>query len=161
MKTLKVCAAAAALLVLSAAAHAQQGSDQGASGAAGHGHTAPDAAPPAGSMHDGMQMPPTMHGAPGATAAAGWKGDQGPASKAYAEANARMHAEMDIEFSGDADRDFARGMIAHHNGAIAMAKILVEYGKDPELRKLAGEVIEAQSAEIEFLQDWLEKTGSD
>ncbi|MGQ7794212.1 CopM family metallochaperone [Faunimonas sp. B44] len=107
-----------------------------------------------------MQMPPGMHGGQGSGEAAAPKGDQGPASKAYAEANARMHAEMDIEFSGDADRDFARGMIAHHNGAIAMAKILLEHGSDPELRKLAEEVIEAQSEEIEFLQAWLEKNGS-
>ena len=85
------------------------------------------------------------------------KGDQGPSSQAFAETNARMHAGMDIEFSGNADVDFARGMIAHHQGAIDMAKIELEYGKDPEMRKLAEEVIKAQEAEIEMMKAWLEK----
>ncbi|MFD1327331.1 CopM family metallochaperone [Mycoplana ramosa] len=85
------------------------------------------------------------------------KGDNGPSSKAFAEANARMHAGMDIEFSGNADVDFARGMIAHHQGAIDMARIELEYGKDPAMRKLAEDVIKAQEGEIEMMKAWLEK----
>jgi len=78
-------------------------------------------------------------------------GDQGPSSKAFAEANAKMHADMAIEFSGDTDVDFVRGMIAHHQGAIDMAKIQLQYGKDPEIRKLAEEVIKAQEGEIAMI----------
>ena len=85
------------------------------------------------------------------------KGDQGPSSKAFAEVNAKMHAGMDIEFSGNADVDFARGMIAHHQGAIDMAKIELEYGTDPAMRKLAEEVIKAQEGEIEMMKAWLEE----
>lgn len=85
------------------------------------------------------------------------KGDQGPSSQAFAEANAKMHAGMDIEFSGNADVDFARGMIAHHQGAIDMAKIELEHGKDPAMRKLSEEVIKAQEGEIEMMKAWLEK----
>ncbi len=86
-------------------------------------------------------------------------GDQGPSSKAFAEANAKMHADMAIEFSGDTDVDFVRGMIAHHQGAIDMAKIQLQYGKDPEIRKLAEEVIKAQEGEIAMMREWLVKQG--
>jgi len=92
--------------------------------------------------------------------AAAPKGDQGASSQAFAAANAKMHAGMDIEFSGNADVDFARGMIAHHQGAIDMAKIELEYGKDPEMRKLAEEVIKAQEAEIEMMKAWVAKHGN-
>jgi uncharacterized protein (DUF305 family) len=87
------------------------------------------------------------------------KGDQGEASKAYAKANAAMHTGMDITFTGNADVDFAKGMIPHHQGAIDMAKIVLQYGKDAEIRKLADDVIKAQEGEITFMKDWLAKNG--
>ena len=85
------------------------------------------------------------------------KGDQGPSSKAYGEANARMHEGMDIEFSGDADIDFVRGMIAHHQGAIDMAKVQLKYGKDENIKSLSEGIIKAQEAEIKMMEDWLSK----
>jgi uncharacterized protein (DUF305 family) len=85
------------------------------------------------------------------------KGDQSPSSMAFAKANAAMHTAMDIEYSGNADADFAKGMIPHHQGAVEMAKIELEFGKDPELRKLAGDIIKAQETEIAFMNAWLEK----
>jgi hypothetical protein len=78
-----------------------------------------------------------------------------PSTKAYRVANARMHAGMAIDYSGDADADFVRGMIAHHRGAIEMAETVLEYGKDPEIRKLAEGVIAAQEAEVATLRTWL------
>ncbi|MBD3896553.1 DUF305 domain-containing protein [Halomonas sp. ML-15] len=82
-----------------------------------------------------------------------------PAVQAYREANDRMHEGMMVGFTGDADVDFARGMIPHHQGAIDMANIVLEYGEDEALQQLAREIIEAQEEEIAFLEDWLEEHG--
>ncbi|MGV3579954.1 CopM family metallochaperone [Brevundimonas sp.] len=71
-----------------------------------------------------------------------------PSTRAYREAADRMHQAMNIAYTGDADIDFLRGMIAHHEGAIAMAKIAVEQGEAEDVRGLAQEIIDAQQAEI-------------
>lgn len=83
-----------------------------------------------------------------------------PAVAAYKAAAARMHQDMDIAYTGDADVDFVRGMIPHHAGAVAMAKIELAFGTDPEIRKLAEAVVKAQEEEIAFMKAWLEKKGA-
>lgn len=80
-----------------------------------------------------------------------------PSTKAFKTANDKMHAAMAIKFSGDADVDFVKGMIPHHQGAVEMARVVLAHGKDPELRKLAEGIIKAQDEEIAFMKAWLEK----
>ena len=55
----------------------------------------------------------------------------------------------------DPDVAFAAGMLPHHIGAVKMAEVELKYGKDPEMRKLAEDIINAQQAEIEHMQKWL------
>jgi len=63
-------------------------------------------------------------------------------------ANERMHRDMAITFTGNADRDFAASMIPHHQGAIDMARVVLAHGADPALRELAQGVIRDQEREI-------------
>lgn len=78
-----------------------------------------------------------------------------PSTLAFKAANDKMHTDMAIEYTGNADVDFVRGMIAHHQGAVDAARVLLEYGSDPEVRAFAEGVIAAQEAEITWLQTWL------
>ncbi len=83
--------------------------------------------------------------------------NKAPSTKEFAAANDKMHKDMAIAFSGNADVDFVRGMIPHHQGAIDMAKVVLAHGKDKEIAKLAADVIKAQETEIAQMRDWLKK----
>lgn len=102
-----------------------------------------------GGMHGGTAMPRAGQTPPPA--------DQSVSSLAFRAVNDKMHRDMAIALQGDPDRDFAELMIAHHQGAIDMAKVAVAFGKNPEIRQLAEEIIAAQEREIAFLREWLEK----
>ena len=81
-----------------------------------------------------------------------------PAStKAYRDAMTKMDQGMAITYSGNADKDFVAGMIAHHQGAIDMARVELRYGTDPQIQKLARNVISAQEKEIAFMKNWQAK----
>ena len=81
------------------------------------------------------------------------------ATRAYIEAMNTMHAGMMMAFTGDADVDFIKGMIPHHQGAIDAAKVQLRYGTDPEARAFAEKVIAAQQAEIVWMTTWLRTRG--
>jgi uncharacterized protein (DUF305 family) len=68
------------------------------------------------------------------------------------QAMERMQRDMSIVPSGDPDRDFAAMMIPHHQGAIDMAKLELQFGKNPVLRRLAQGIIVEQLQEIEVMQ---------
>ena len=121
-----------------------------------------------GMQHDGPmkkdQMPMQGQKMPGMGGMGGMgamkpKGDNSPSSLALHGVNAKMHEAMDITYTGNADRDFVAGMIPHHQGAIDMAKVVLAFGKDPEIKKLAEGVIKAEEAELASMQEWLKKQG--
>jgi uncharacterized protein (DUF305 family) len=75
----------------------------------------------------------------------------------YVDIVENMHKEMDIDLTGDPDVDFVKLMIPHHQSAIEMAQLVLKYGKDPEIRAIAEDVIREQEREIAELQEWLKK----
>lgn len=79
---------------------------------------------------------------------------------AFAEVNASMMQDMHaLTPTGDVDYDFMRGMIPHHQGAVGMARVLLEQGTDRTLRTLAEDIVAAQEAEITQMQAWLGQHG--
>jgi uncharacterized protein (DUF305 family) len=84
--------------------------------------------------------------------------NQTAATKAYMEAAERMHGPMmEGMQASDPDVAFVRGMIAHHQGAIDMAKVVLQYGKDDQTKKWASDIIRDQQREITEMQEWLKK----
>jgi uncharacterized protein (DUF305 family) len=106
----------------------------------------------------GMGMMPGMTPGMGMMPGMGaMQGGEDPHEAALGAVNRRMHREMSQPGSGDADVDFARAMVAHHRGAVDMAKLALAFGDDPEMRKLAEGVIAAQTEEIRTLEAWLQR----
>ena len=137
MKKIAIAAAAAALLAAPLATLA------GTAFAQAHTHGAmPDAQGMSKMMDDMMPKP-----------------SDPPAVKAQKEAHMAMMKNMNVPLTGDADVDFVRGMIPHHQGAVEMAKVVLQHGKDPEIRKMAEKMIADQEREIAEMKSWLAKRG--
>lgn len=100
-------------------------------------------------MHAHHPMPAKMSGKMG-------KVKRSAAIEAYIASAGGMHQAMNITYTGDADIDFARGMVPHHQGAVNMVEVLHKYGKDAELRELGKRIVTAQNAEIGIMKRWLE-----
>ena len=77
-------------------------------------------------------------------------------SRFTSEMNVAMSAMMkDMHapgYVGDPDIDFLAMMIAHHEGAVEMARLVLVHGRDPATRRLADEIIASQSVEIESMK---------
>jgi uncharacterized protein (DUF305 family) len=117
-----------------------------------------------------MSMQAHQHQAQSATSTVGWP----PAPTAafiastdktfgqlMSDAMSVMHKGMhNAPYTGEPDHDFVTMMIPHHQGAIDMAKVLLLYGKDPQMRRLAQEIITDQQSEIQLMQLWLTQHGA-
>lgn len=84
-------------------------------------------------------------------------GPTDPVAGAFEAINRRMHKEMMPAAGLSPDAAFVTGMIPHHEGAIDMAKVVLAFGADPEIKKLAQAIIAAQAEEIAFMRAWLAK----
>ena len=76
------------------------------------------------------------------------------------QAMERMHEQMAAvkpSSPPNADVDFARLMLPHHQAAIEMAKVELECGNDPQMKRLAQEIVTEQQSEMELMQLWLKK----
>jgi uncharacterized protein (DUF305 family) len=79
-------------------------------------------------------------------------------TKKYQQINENMHKSMDIKFTGDADKDFLAAMIPHHQGAVEMAEVVLQHGKNPKIRQLAQEIITLQKKEIAEMKQLLKES---
>lgn len=80
--------------------------------------------------------------------------DGGGSSEGLTAANDKMMKDMDVKLTGNADRDFVAMMMPHHQGAVDMAEVELKYGRDPQLKKLARDIVAAQRKEIAFMKKW-------
>jgi uncharacterized protein (DUF305 family) len=162
MKTILI--NAVALFALSAPAMAQH--DHGSSAAAGsspaasqgHGHMPMMQAQGGGMMQGQGGM---MHGRGGMQGQGGMsQSAQSEATRGYMAAMEKMDRPM-MEAAQDSDPDaaFVKAMIPHHQGAIDMARVVLQHGKDEQAKKWANDVIREQQRELAEMQEWLKKRG--
>ena len=104
---------------------------------------------PQGHTMPGMSMPGMPMAAPGA--------DASPSTKAFKAADEKMMKDMNRPMTGNADQDFVAGMLPHHGAAVDMARVEIQYGKDPEMLRLAREIVAAQEKEITQMKAWQTK----
>lgn len=85
-------------------------------------------------------------------------GQMDDVQKGNMDAMMKMHGPMmKAAMIKDADLAFNCGMIAHHQGAIAMSEVELKLGKDEESKKMAQMIIDAQKKEIQEMTAWVEK----
>jgi len=83
---------------------------------------------------------------------------EGTAGLEMEQAMEKMHTGIaSIKPTGDNDADFVRFMLPHHQAALDMAKAELTHGKDPQMRRLAQEIVTDQQSEIELMQFWLKR----
>lgn len=88
----------------------------------------------------------------------GGGGRHGPNSsvgdRAFAASEAEMHRGMAAASGETVDQAYIAKMIEHHRGAVAMAEVAMRDSKDPEIRRMAQGVIDAQTREIAEMRAW-------
>ena len=93
---------------------------------------------------------PQTHGADHASPSAGVT----PGDRAFAASEAEMHRLMAAASGETVDQAYIAKMIAHHEGAVAMAEVALRDSRDPEVRRMARAVVDAQTREIAEMRAW-------
>jgi uncharacterized protein (DUF305 family) len=109
--------------------------------------------------HPDMPMMPGMMGGSDSGNGAAAAGPLDPVEGAFDAINRRMHRDMTVAAGLSPDEAFATSMVAHHEAAVDMARVVLAFGEDPEIRKLAETVIATQEAEVALMKKWLEQQG--
>lgn len=81
-------------------------------------------------------------------------GGSTPGDKAFAASEAEMHRKMAAASGQTIDQVYVAKMIAHHEGAVAMAKVALRDSRDPEIRRMAQSVVDTQTREIAEMKAW-------
>jgi Domain of unknown function (DUF305) len=68
------------------------------------------------------------------------------------DAMTKMMNDMTVEPTGDVDADFVAMMVPHHQGAIEMARAVLRYGRNAQIKRLAQEIIVTQQQEIAVMR---------
>jgi uncharacterized protein (DUF305 family) len=102
-----------------------------------------------------LRQPSSVSAGNGAAAAAAPNAPDSPRSSREAgflaendAAMRKMMADMEVAPTGDVDRDFVAMMVPHHQGAIDMARAVLRFGRNEQVRRLAQEIIVTQQQEI-------------
>ena len=77
-----------------------------------------------------------------------------PGDRAFAASEAEMHRKMAAASGQTIDQAYVAKMIAHHEGAVAMAKVALRDSRDPEIRRMAQSVVDSQTREIAEMKAW-------
>jgi hypothetical protein len=93
--------------------------------------------------HDGSHPGPKICVTPAADV-----GGEGPFLVENDAAMKKMMSDMAVTPTGDVDADFVAMMVPHHQGAIDMAVAVLRHGRNPQIRRLAQEIIVTQQQEI-------------
>ena len=92
--------------------------------------------------------------APGAHAGHGGAATTTAADQAFAASETEMHRLMAAASGETIDQSYIAKMIAHHQGAVAMAEVALRDSRDPEIRRMAQAVVDAQTREIAEMRAW-------
>jgi uncharacterized protein (DUF305 family) len=151
MRNLLMISAATALILSPALAQENNG-HSGNMAMAGGKSTLPAACEEAAGQMAGMDMSQMMSGMQNMMA------NMDEVQKANMDAMMKMHDPMmRAMMIKDPDLAFNCGMIAHHQGAIAMAQVELQMGNDEESKKMAQMIIDAQEKEIAEMTAWVEE----
>lgn len=73
---------------------------------------------------------------------------------AFRASERSMHAKMAAASGETVDQAYIAKMVAHHEGAVAMAEVALKESRDPEVRRMAQVVIDTQTREIAEMRAW-------